>query len=78
MKIISAAIYELFQTGTTTSEIFRLLKLYVSRSDFYKVLKYLTEIGSTLPKVKSTPSERVRTSNFIDSCCKTSEIFKKA
>ncbi len=75
MSTISAAIYELFQTGKTPSEIFRLLKPRVSKSGVYKVLKRLRETGSALPKVRSTPSRRVRTPNLIK---KTGKNQKKS
>lgn len=65
MKTINAVIYELFQTGITPSDIFKLLEPRVSRSGVYKVSKRLRETGSALLKVGSTPSQRVRTSNLI-------------
>ena len=54
MKTISAAIYELFQTGKIPDEVFRLLK--PCRPGVYKVLKCPRETSSALPKLKSTPS----------------------
>ena len=54
MSTLSAAIYELFQTGKTPSDIFRLLKPRVIRSGVYKVLKRFRETESALPKVRST------------------------
>ena len=73
MNTISTAIYELFQTRKTPSEIFKLLKTHVSRSGVYKVLKRLRETGSTPPKERSIPSRRVRTPNLIKKMREKSE-----
>ena len=42
-----------------------LLKHHVCRSGVYKVMKRLSETGSSLQKVRSAPSRRVGTSNLI-------------
>ena len=65
MSTISAAIYELFQTWKIPREIFQVLKPCVSRSGVCKVLKSLMETGSALPKVRSTPRQKLRTQNLI-------------
>ena len=64
MSTISTAIYEPLQTGKTRSDIIKLLKPRVSRSGVHKVLRSLRETGSTLPKVRSAQSRRVRTPNI--------------
>ncbi|XP_076067677.1 uncharacterized protein LOC143040467 [Oratosquilla oratoria] len=65
MSTINAIIQELSQAGKSPSEICRILKARVSRAGVYKALKRLKETGSTLPKVRSTPSRTVRTQKLI-------------
>ena len=65
MSTVTATIQELFESGQTPSKICKLLKGRVSRSGVYKALKRLNETGSALPKVRSTPSRKVRTPKLI-------------
>ena len=77
MSTISITINEIFQTGKTPSDIFKLLKPRVSSAGVHKVLKHLRETGSALPKVTSTPSHRVRRLNLIKKMQEKSEQIKK-
>ena len=61
MSTISAAIYELFHTWKTPSEIFKLLKPCVNRSGVYKVLKHLRVTRSSLPMERRCQSKRKNT-----------------
>ena len=65
MSSVAVTIQELFESGQSLSKICNLLKGRTSRSSVYKVLKRLKETGSVLPKVKSTPSRKVRTPTLI-------------
>ena len=67
MSLVAVTIQELFESGQTPSKICDLLKGRASRSGLYKVLKRLKETGSALPKVRSTPSRKVRTPKLIKS-----------
>ena len=65
MSSVAVTIQALFESGQSPSKIYNLLKGRASRSDVYKVLKRLKEIGSDLPKVRSTPSRKGRTPKLI-------------
>ena len=65
MSSLAVTIQELFKSGQSPSKICYLLKGCMSRSGVYKVLKRLKETGSVLPKVRSTPSRKVRTPKLI-------------
>ena len=53
------------QDGQSRSKICDILKGCASRSGVYKGLKRLKVKGSAFPKVRSTPSRKVRTPNLI-------------
>ena len=61
MSSVAVTIQEFFESGQSPRKICDLLKGCASRSCVYKVLKNLIEIGSALPKLRSTPSRKVRT-----------------
>ena len=65
MSSVVVTIQELFESRQSPSNICDLLKGRASRSNVYKILKRLKETGSALPKVKSTPSSKVRMSKLI-------------
>ena len=65
MISVAITIQKLFESGQSTSKICDLLKGRASRSGVYKVLKHLKQTGSALPKVRSTPSHKVRTSKLM-------------
>ena len=49
------------------SEIFKLLQGIVSRSDVYKVIKRIKGTDSSIPRVRTTPPQPVRTPKLIKS-----------
>ena len=51
--------------GYPAARIFRVLKGTVSHSGVYKAAKRFREIGSCLPKVRSTPERSVKTKKLI-------------
>ena len=65
MSSVAVTIQGLFESGQSPSKIRDLLKGRASRFGVYKVLKRLKETDPTLPKVRSTPSSKVRTSKLI-------------
>ena len=65
MSSVTVTSQELFECGQSLSKICDLLKGRASRSGVYKILKRLKETGSALPKVRSTPSRKVRTPKLI-------------
>lgn len=65
MSSVALTIQELFESGQSPGKICKLLKGRASRSGVYKALKRFRETGSTLPKVRSTPDRKVRTSKLI-------------
>ena len=65
MERIRSTVSELFQTEKTPSEIFNILKPRVRRPGVNKILKCLREIGSALPKVRTTPNKKTRTPSLI-------------
>ena len=65
MSSVAVTIQELCESGQSPSKICDLLKNPASRSGVYKVLKRLKEKGSAIPKVRSTPSRKVRTLKLI-------------
>ena len=65
MSPVAVTIHKLFESGQSPSKICDFLNDRASRYDIYKVLKRLKETGSALPKVRSTPSRKVRTPKII-------------
>ena len=60
MSSVAVTIQELFESGQSPIKICDLLKIRASRSGVFKVLNRLKDT-SAFPKVKSTPSRKVRT-----------------
>ena len=58
-------IASIYKKGMTTAQIFKMLKPLVSGSGVFKVFKRFRDIGSYLPKVRSTIPRPVRTIKFI-------------
>ena len=73
MSSVAVTIQVLFEPEQSPSKICNFLKGRASRSGVYKVLKRLKETASALPKVRSTPSRKVRRL----SSSKTSEKIRK-
>ena len=65
MSSVAVTIQELFESGQSPRKLCELLKGHASRSGFYKVLKRLKETDLALPKVRSTPSRKVRTPKLV-------------
>ena len=65
MSSVAVTIQELLKSGQSPSQICDLLKGCASRSGIYSVLKRLKGTVSALPKVKSTPSRKIRTPKLI-------------
>ena len=65
MSSVAVTIQELFESGQSPSKICDLLKGRASRSGVTTVLKHLKETGSAIPKMRSTPSRKVRTPKLI-------------
>ena len=65
MSSVAVAIQALFESEQSPSKVFDLLKSRASRFGVYKAFKRLKETGSALPKVRSPPSGKVRTSRLI-------------
>ena len=65
MSAVAVTIQKLFESGKSPSKLSGLPKGRASRSGVYKVLKRLKETGSALPKAKSTPSRKARTTKLI-------------
>ena len=65
MSSVAVTIQVLFEFRQSPSKICNLVKGRTSRYGVYKVLKRFKETGSALPKVRSTPSRKVRTPKLI-------------
>ena len=67
MEGIHKAIERLYHQGKKGSEIFKLLQGIVSQSGVYKVIKQVKETGSSVPCVRTTTPQPVRTPQLIKS-----------
>ena len=61
---MNTAIEKFYRDGKKASEIFKLLKRFVSRSGVFKAVKRFNKTGSTQPRVRSTPERPSKTKNL--------------